>query len=250
MKDLRLTIAFLTRIPMPAGVPSAEQGALAKAMWAFPLAGGIVGGLGGLVFLLTTALGIPELVASILTVAVLIGITGALHEDGLADMADGTGGTTRTKKLEIMKDSRIGTYGVISLIVIITLKIGTLSAYAGQTDALQLLLLLVFGGATSRTAIVVVSFLLPPAKADGLSTLAGRPSVAALAAALILAGLGGFILLPVVAAFLGLVGATLGAGLIILIAQRTIGGQSGDVLGATQQVAEVGLFLGALIAFA
>jgi adenosylcobinamide-GDP ribazoletransferase len=248
LQDIRVALTFLTRIPVPAGTNSGVQGSLAKAMWAFPLVGCVVGAAGGIIFVAVSALSLPGVVAAIAAVAAMIGVTGALHEDGLADMADGAGGATRPQKLEIMKDSRIGTYGVIALLVIILLKVALVSAYADQSGASAIISMFVVAGAASRAMIVASSYALRTARTGGLSSFAGRPSGAAVFIALALAALIGFSILPSYGAILGIVGALFGGIAVMLIARRIFSGQTGDVLGATQQIAEVGVYFGVLVA--
>ena len=103
---------LLTRLPVGWLATSAEPARLADAVWAFPVVGAVVGAIGGAVFWVCARLGMPPAVAAVWTLASMLLVTGALHEDGLADTADGLGGgRTRERKLEIMRDSRIGTFG-------------------------------------------------------------------------------------------------------------------------------------------
>src|SRR5699024_2001286 len=120
------SLRFLTRLPIPSASGDIR---LADAMAAFPLAGAIVGALTGLVAALLGAAGIAPLIGASLTLAAALCLTGGLHEDGLADTADGFGGGgTRERRLEIMRDSRIGTYGTLALVVSCTAKIAAIAA--------------------------------------------------------------------------------------------------------------------------
>src|SRR5579863_6360536 len=111
-EELKASIAFCTRLPLPQASPLGA-GAVTKAAWAFPIAGLVVGIAGAAVYALAHKFGLPSWPAAALAVAATMLITGCLHEDGLADTADGFGGgATREQKLGIMRDSHIGVYGV------------------------------------------------------------------------------------------------------------------------------------------
>src|SRR5437868_1519353 len=128
--DLKAALMFFTRLPIPNGA-AMEEGALARATWAAPVAGVVVGLIGALVYWIAWKLNVPPLPSAVLALAATVAVTGALHEDGLADVADGFGGgKTIERKLEIMRDSRIGTYGVCALILSFMLRAGALSAIA------------------------------------------------------------------------------------------------------------------------
>ncbi|MCE9649030.1 MAG: adenosylcobinamide-GDP ribazoletransferase [Parvibaculum sp.] len=245
VKDIALAFAFLTRIPVRHEDGDASPGALARAMWAFPLVGIFVGAASGLTLLLALAIGLPPFIAATLAVAASVLLTGGLHEDGLADLADAAGGATRERRLEIMKDSRIGSYGVIALMLALLLRIGALSAFATAESALTLLALLAAAAAVSRAAIICIAFALPHARPGGLSALAGRPTGGIAFAAAAVALLPCLALAPPTI-LAGLAGTGLAAFAIWSIARKWLGGQTGDVLGACQQAAEIGFLLGAL----
>src|ERR1700730_16316122 len=121
--DLRASIAFLTRLPI--GRAPASSGAdISRAAWAFPLAGVLVGLIAAVIYALAHKLGWPAWIAAALAVAATLATTGCLHEDGLADTTDGFGGGSgRERKLEIMRDSRIGTYGACALTLSLVLRV-------------------------------------------------------------------------------------------------------------------------------
>src|SRR5436190_17470483 len=132
LTELKLGFMFLTRLPLAHGAPVAK-GELAQALWTAPLVGIVVGLAGAITFSVVLAWHVPLLLAAVLTLAVTTVLTGALHEDGLADVADGFGGgATRERKLEIMRDSRIGTYGVCALILSFVLRVGALTYFSGS----------------------------------------------------------------------------------------------------------------------
>src|SRR5271155_4388576 len=109
--EIKAAVVFSTRLPLP-GVAPTGGSAIAQAIWALPLAGLVVGAVGAIVYAIAHRLGVPAWPAAALTIAATMAVTGCLHEDGLADTADGFGGgATRDRKLEIMRDSRIGVYG-------------------------------------------------------------------------------------------------------------------------------------------
>src|ERR671937_717221 len=123
--DIAAALLFSTRLPLPraAAITGAD---IARASWALPVAGAVVGLMAAVVYWLARGTGLPPFVAAALTVAATLVAAGCLHEDGLADVADSFGGGTRGRKLEIMRDSRIGTYGVCALFVSLLLRASAL----------------------------------------------------------------------------------------------------------------------------
>ncbi|HTZ79175.1 MAG TPA: adenosylcobinamide-GDP ribazoletransferase [Stellaceae bacterium] len=237
--EARLAIAFLTRLPL-AGDSKPEPGALARAAWAFPLAGVLVGAVGAIVLTAGDRLGLPILASALLVVTATIVVTGALHEDGLADFADGLGGGDATRSLAIMRDSRIGTFGVLALVLDIGLRAAALAALPDTRFAAGAL---ISAHALSRGLLPAIMVSLDPARSDGLGVEAGRPSPA-------VAGIAGAIGLVVALVALhagrGLVAVLLAAlamAALALLARRRLGGYTGDVLGAAQQVGEIVMLL-------
>ncbi len=242
-KDLKVAAAFLTRLPVRLG-DSSGLSALAGAARCFPFVGLGVGLLGGILYALAIALDLPPLLAAIIAVAATAAVTGALHEDGLADTVDGFGGGgDRDRKLQIMRDSRIGTYGVIALVLALGARVIALASFEDNADAISALILC---HAASRALIVAVMQRAPLARSDGLAASAGRPTQATMQWALCLGGL-------IAVALAGLDGvAALVAGAVVAwaiarLARRQIGGVTGDVLGAVQQGSEIAMLL-ALVA--
>src|SRR5271157_4942953 len=128
LEELKASIAFCTRLPL-LGATAVGSGAIAKAAWAFPVAGLLVGLIAAAVYGIAHRAGIPAWPAAVLSVAATLMITGCLHEDGLADTADGFGGgATREQKLEIMRDSRIGAFGAVALALSILIRAAALAA--------------------------------------------------------------------------------------------------------------------------
>ena len=242
--DLRAALRFLTRLPLKPAPAEGADPPLGRAVRAFPLVGGLIGLLAGVVYAIASGLGLPDIVAAVLAAGALALATGALHEDGLADMADGFGGgESRTDKLAIMRDSRIGVYGVIALVVVLAAKVG---AIADIERAGLVIAAMVSAAAVSRAAMPAIAFWMEPARSDGLASTAGRPP-----APQVWTGLGLALVLAVgLLAWTGLVAflvAGLGAAFVAWLAARQVGGHTGDVLGGAQQIAEV-LFLLALAA--
>ena len=248
--DLVANLRFFSRLPTPSR--TAEGGLdLNRVAWATPLAGALIGAFAALALAIAQMLLLPPFVAATLAVAALAAITGALHEDGLADLADGFGGgSTREAKLAIMRDSRVGSFGAVALMLSLTLRIGALAAlsrgglaFAGAS--------LILAGAASRAGALVPLALLPAARPDGAGASAGRLELGKLIAAGIttaaLAFLTGVLALGVTRAFFSSVMVGAAAWAVSALARRQIGGQTGDVAGAAQQAAEIACLCGLLI---
>src|SRR5262249_17313811 len=130
LADLRTGFLFYTSLPIP-HPPSLGGADVARAGWVAPLAGALVGAIGAAVYWLAASAGLPPLVAAALTLAALFAVTGCVHEDGLADPADGFGGgATKARKLEIMHDSAVGAYGACTLILSLLLRGSALAGVA------------------------------------------------------------------------------------------------------------------------
>ena len=239
LTDIVSALGLLTRLPVRVDtVRAAERGA--RAAWAYPLAGFAVAALQAAVATFLMWLDVPVTLVAGLVVLAGIVLTGAMHEDGLADSADGIwGGWTSDRRLEIMKDSRIGTYGVLALILSLMLRwsaLSTLLYYEPVTLALFPAAML------SRAAMVTVMSALPNARTDGLARSVGRPDekTALIAAFIAVAGsvvvLGAW-LIPVLLVLV------LAALTCASIPMRKIGGQTGDILGATHQVCEIAVLV-------
>ena len=238
-------LRFMTIVPVAPSNDAIEPDWLSRCVKYFPVVGVGVGLVSAIVLLIATRMWGP-MVASLLAVAASIAVTGALHEDGLADTADGLGGGwTVEKRLAIMKDSRIGTYGVIALVFGMALRVGALAelpvwagaaalvaahAAARVTPALVMNRLSYAGD----TASMKVSYADAPVSASELQFALAAAACALLPLAFvsILSVLSGLLL-----------GAALAAALAAW-ARRLIGGYTGDVLGAVEQVFEIGFLLG------
>jgi adenosylcobinamide-GDP ribazoletransferase len=213
-----------------------------RAIRVLPIAGAVIAAPAAAVLLAGAALGISPGPGAALALATLVLVSGAMHEDGLADTADGFGGgETRDCKLAIMKDSRIGSFGAAALMLSLLIRWSALAELAG-IDAGRAAAGLVAAAAVSRTLALVPLACLTPARAEGASRAAARPERGALAAAgLLAAGTAGGAtacgIAPLHAAA-ALVTAGLAALAVTWLSARQIGGQTGDVAGAAQQCAE------------
>jgi adenosylcobinamide-GDP ribazoletransferase len=240
--DFLAAFTFLTRLPLRRAYGEEFVAtSLASASWAFPLVGVVIGIIGGIVYVVAVEIGLPALAAALIAIGATALATGGLHEDGLADTADGLGGgTTREEKLTIMRDSRTGVYGVLALVFSVALRVVALGQIA---QGWRVLGALIAAHALARGLLPIALRFMEPARSDGLGATAGRPEQ-------------GFVLwssgIAVVVALLAVgirpgVGATIAAGAIAAaiawLARRQIGGYTGDVLGAIEQGGEVAALL-------
>ncbi|MDE0492323.1 MAG: adenosylcobinamide-GDP ribazoletransferase [Acidimicrobiaceae bacterium] len=235
--SLRRAWAFLTRLP--GGAHPETDRELGRSVPWFPLVGAVVGAVsGGIYWALHGPLG--GTVAAVLAVAAGVIATGGFHEDGLADTADALGGSTREQRLEIMKDSRVGAFGVLALVLSTLVRVFAVSSLA----AVDGLVVLVAAHTVGRSTAVATMGLVPAAVGSGLghSYTEHLPrawtAVAVIASSAVAAGLG-------LAGAVALLSAAAGAATVGLIARRAFGGTTGDVLGAIEQVGEMAVLVSA-----
>lgn len=230
-----LALGFFSRIPMPAWVRYSPQ-ELNRCCRYFSLVGWLLGGLMALVFMFFQPL-LGDSLAVILTLVAGVLLTGAFHEDGLADTCDGLGGgLTVKRKLEIMKDSRIGTYGLVGLVLVLLLKWQALVLLDEQAP-FALLLMAPLSRALSTSLMGRLRYLTE----DRLSKskpLVTQARLEDLSVAVVLAVLPALILAPV-AVLACLLAMLLLHGLLVVFYRRALGGYTGDMLGAAQQISEV-----------
>lgn len=232
-EDLRLALAFLTRLPIRGDIAPRP---LAAAVRCFPLVGVVVGLGGGLVYALGLKLGLPPLGAALFAIVATGLLTGALHEDGLADSADGlAGGHDREQRLAIMSDSRIGSYGVLALIVSVMARAALL---AGLPTA-HGIAALIAAHALARAGMALVMARGMPAKSGGLAAGAGKPAEGDALVALAIAAVIAWIALGPVVAAVALVATLILAWAMARLGKRLIGGYTGDILGAIEQLSEI-----------
>lgn len=229
LHDLLSAFGLLTRLPLPQTTRHRPEAA-----WCWPIVGLAVGVISLIPAYLTLQLGVSPGASAALMLATGLMVTGAMHEDGLADTADGLfGGWTPERRLEIMKDSHIGSYGTLALIVVSLLLWSSLSALlaAGQWTTV------VAAAVLSRAPMAAIMALLPNARKSGLSATVGQP---ARWSAVLACGLAALLALaltqnPVLTALMCL--AVAGVALWVATTARCkIGGQTGDILGAAQQL--------------
>lgn len=227
--DLAAGLGLLTRLPVGWLVPRPMPYRPGRGCWTYPLVGLLVGGAAALVRLGAGRLGLPPLLGAAWAVGAGVLLTGALHEDGLADTADGLGGgTTRERRLEIMRDSRIGSYGALALVLALGVRVLAIASLPADRATAALLA----SGALSRAAMLPVLGLLPPARADGLGRSVGRPPGAALWSGLAVASGLAVLLLPTAGALAAIPCSMVVSLATTALARRRLGGQTGDVLGA------------------
>ncbi|HZV20179.1 MAG TPA: adenosylcobinamide-GDP ribazoletransferase [Hyphomicrobiales bacterium] len=251
MKALRLELTcsiaalqLLTRLPVPSPAGFSPR-ILEGGVKYFPLVGAIVGALCAAA-LFASSLVWGGMLPSILAVALGVVLTGAIHEDGFADFFDGLGGRTRETRLAIMKDSHIGAFGVLALILALAIKVYALAALPVAMGAAAL----VAAHAGARFAVFAAMSLLPYAGKVSAAKIkpfasACKPRSVAIAAIL---GFGPLLLLPLSAAAMALPAGIVAATLLASSARRMLGGYTGDVLGAVEQAFEIAFLLGAAAA--
>ena len=252
LSDVPAALRFLSRLPVRLPAEPAADGPpdLDRLGPALPLAGAVLGLIGAAVLVVAHGIGLGGFLAATLAVGVLVAITGALHEDGLADVADALGGWTVERRLEIMKDSRVGSYGVCALILAFALRIGALEALLASGPAAAAAGLVAAVG-VSRLAGLWMLAALPFARADGLARSAGVPGVGSRRRAL---GVALVIAIGLIVPLIGLIG-LVGGGLfglvafllVVRLARAQFGGQTGDVAGAATLLVEIAFLIGLLI---
>ena len=246
-RRLLVAAAFLTCLPLGSKalrvatretvVPAIQKlPELTRATGLFPLVGAAIGLIAGLALLSAFQLGLHELACAFIAVAVAIALSGALHEDGLADFADGLGGASREERLAIMRDHRIGTFGTLALVFGVGIRTAILSDLSSLESAA---LSLITAAAVSRAVLPGVLRWQRPARTDGLAVAVGAPTNAEVATAAVLALLIALLAVGFRAGLLAAVVAGFAALAVAYLAQRKLGGQTGDVLGAVQVVAEI-----------
>ncbi len=241
-------LRFLTRLPLPPR-PAATAARLAASPRWYPAVGLVVGGLGALVLLGAAPL-VGPVVAALLATAATVAVTGAMHEDGLGDACDGLGGATPERALAIMRDSRVGTFGLLGLGLTVAVKVACLAALPEAVAVAAL----VAGHAGSRLAcvasITTAGYARPGGEAGGTAGFTargiGRPALAVAAGTASLA-LAGFAAVAGIGAALAAAGGLAAGGYTVRrVFERRLGGYTGDTLGACQQLAEAGCYLAVL----
>jgi adenosylcobinamide-GDP ribazoletransferase len=240
-------LGFFTRLPVPAWVPWSPERLNHSARY-FPLVGWVVGAIGALSYLVFAS-ALPPALAAVLSMAVTIRATGAFHEDGFADACDGLGGGwDKAQVLTIMKDSRIGSYGTVGIVLMLLAKAAALIELGAAGGGLAVAAALFVAHPLSRLASTSLIHLLPYVREDETSKakpLARRltPAELAIAAAFGLLPLAGLAPAQALVALVAVAGVTIWAARMFL---RRLGGYTGDLLGAAQQLSELACYLGLL----
>lgn len=249
--DLACGLSLLTRLPAGWLAPAASRTSttpwpLARSVWCWPVIAMLIGAVTGCVLALLRMAHVPALAAAALALTCQTILTGGLHEDGLADMADGCGGATPDRRLAIMRDSRVGSYGVMALGLGLLVRVSALAALPLQVC----ILVCATTACLARMAMVLVPILIPPARPDGLArALSALPVWSFLAAVLLASGVtlglpwggrsvGLVFQFPLLSALLPAVVSCATALLVAMCAKRLLGGYTGDVLGCCAVVAE------------
>jgi len=240
IEPLRTAIGFLTRLPV--GGATLDAAALSRAAVWFPVVGALVGGVAAVVRAGTGEV-LPAAPATVLAMLAAAAVTGGLHEDGLADVADGFGAHVgRERRLEIMRDPRTGAYGGLAIVFAVLLAFSLLAPLDTAQFAEAVLCAHVLG----RCAAVVQARLLPAARADGLGALFAPAAPATIVATMIA---GGFVVavVGVQAGAAAIAGAAVAGAALGALALQCIGGATGDVHGAVVKVVELAVYV-ALVA--
>ncbi len=241
-------VRFFTRLPVPNWVGHSSE-ALERSSRYFPAVGLIVGGIAALTFALAMLVW-PKTLAVLAAMAITLYVTGAFHEDGWSDMVDGFGGGwDKAKILTIMKDSRIGSFGAVALVMILLAKFFALV----EIDAALIAFSLVAGHTLSRLCATLVmarlDYVRDEGKAKPLATTISPASLVFAAATALLALVPLLFVLPLRQTLAGVVLAALATLWLARMFKRQIGGYTGDCLGATQQLSEVAFYCGLLCRF-
>nr|WP_314084369.1 adenosylcobinamide-GDP ribazoletransferase [uncultured Shinella sp.] len=242
--DIARSVAFLSRVHVPQRHFIGHDGKLSRAVAAFPIAGVLIVLPPAALAAVLLAFHAPPLLLAFAVLGVQVLITGALHEDGLSDSADGIGGgRDRDSALAIMKDSRAGSYGVVALVLSFGIRSAAISALALVLTPAGLAMALLAAAAASRTTMVWHWSLLPPARRDGVAASVSEPDRTATVVALVTGiMLAAALLMPHATIFslgLSLVAAIAAVLVFNRITLRKIGGHTGDTIGATQQLTEM-----------
>lgn len=233
---------------MPAGWGGgASYSGLAAAS---PLAGALVGIASGLALVSALAIGLPALPAAVAAAAVGVALSGALHLDGLADVADGFGGgTSLERKLEIMRDPRLGSYGGAALTLAVLARVTLVAGLVPELGGIGAMLAVIAAAALARPLAFLPTLALQSARADGLGH-AARPSRLGVLTGFGIAAAAALLLTGLVAGVAAIALAFAAAASITFVAQRQIGGYTGDVCGASAELAEIAALAGLLAAAA
>lgn len=235
IETLRLAVQFMTRLPVPAGAPY-DPSRMARSIRYYPLTGLLVGGMAALIILAASCLwSMPVAVVLAMLTATLM--TGALHEDGFADMVDGFwGGHTVERRLEIMRDSRLGSYGALGLIFLVVLNIAVLTSFTPGQAAAALL----SAHMLSRLGVVVVmdrgTYVRRTGAGQDVQKGPGSEGWLVIACTLVPGLIASLVCFGFLLTLLAVIATIAGSLAFLKFSHRKIGGYTGDVLGAVQQL--------------
>lgn len=238
-RDFVRAAIFFTRIPFQIDETEAAR-PLATAAIGFPLAGLMVGVIGAIAFVIANAVGLPQLASALIAVAATALVAGGLHEEGLANAVDGLfSGKDPDDSLRIMRESSLGKFGMLALIFVVGLKVAAIEALEPGAAAASL----IGSEVAARTVLPAVLMLIGPARTEGLSFQAGRPRKESLTLALLLGGALTLLMLGIGTGLAAIVVATALCVLMVRIATMRLGGHTGDVLGAIEQITATAVLL-------
>ena len=243
--DFVATVMFFTRIPINWAYFSDDPPDLTKAIWAFPLIGYLIGFFSGLIGDTCLFIGLPIFLSCLIAIAFSIMVSGAFHEDGLADMADGFGAGGSSERVnEIMHDSRLGTYGVITLTLGLLIRVGLT---VGLVDlGFSITLILAIGFASGKLAIVITRKFFSPSDFAKTGTIIGFISTKRFVFAIFTWLMPIIFILPLFSILTGVILAAIAIFLIGMRSNYHLGGITGDILGAIAFSSELLFLLGIL----
>lgn len=242
--DVARSVAFLSRIRVPQRYFVGHDGRMSRTVRAFPVAGLLIALPAAALLAILHALGTSTLFSAFVALAVQTLVTGALHEDGLSDAADGLGGgKDRDSALSIMKDSRVGSYGVVALILSYGLRVSALASVLPLLTPIGSAMVLLAVAAAGRTAMVWHWSALPPARKDGVAASVGGPDSDATRIAIVSGTAVSLLLLLPSTPLLAIASVALSICAAVFVftdlVRDKIHGHTGDTIGATEQVAEI-----------
>lgn len=239
--EVQLAFSFMTTIPIPAFNAENRESNLASCIWVFPLVGVVLGLLAGSIYYLSIVVGLNVFLSALISVSTMVLLTGALHEDGLADVADGFGGGYgRNQVLSIMSDSSLGTYGTLALLLVMAGRVG---AVYQIEQPLLVITALISAASLSRTSCLFIFAGMSPARQTGLGQSVKNPGFAEIISACILCLICNILLLDFKLVLLILGVALIVTLIIYRLAQSIIGGFTGDVIGASLLLTELAVLL-------
>ena len=245
IREFLLAIQFFTRLPVHVDDKTGSK-PLSSSAWSFSLVGCFIGLIGGVVA--NFASGLPFFAAGLLAVGAMCALSGGLHEDGLADSADGLwGGTNPEQRLAIMHDSRVGVFGLIAVVTVICLKATAISHLLKNDGGIDAALVIITAAAISRGFLPMAMNVFPLASEKGRAAEAGVPENKGIIVGAIISIIIGLLLVGFSTSINGLIGGIIVAGGLGYIALKRLGGYNGDILGAQQQILETAILLAATI---